>query len=99
MIKCKGVCDACKKEFDLDAGSFAVKIEKDNFDGCSDKWTVTILRSTNDAVGFEGFFHACGKTCLYRTINNVISRRTEEDGFRVILEKATKGQGHGIEKT
>jgi len=37
MIKRRGVCDVCKKEFDLDAARFSVKIEKDNRDGFSDK--------------------------------------------------------------
>lgn len=84
MIKRKGVCDVCTTEFELDKGSFAVRIVEDTFDRSSKKWTITILNCASDTPN-EGFSHVCGISCLYEAIiNKVNDKKTEECNFRII---------------
>lgn len=83
MIKRKGVCDVCTTEFELDDGSFAIKITEDDVDPSSKKWTITIL-SCVDHIPSEGFSHVCGLTCLYQAIDKAIDKKTEECRFKII---------------
>ncbi|NLW34544.1 hypothetical protein [Syntrophorhabdus aromaticivorans] len=97
MIKRKGVCDICTKEFELNDGSFAIRIIEDNLNRHSKKWTVTVLSCIEDASD-DGFSHVCGKACLYRAMDEFIGRRTEECRFRVIVDNSTDERaipGHG----
>jgi len=97
MIKRKGVCDICTKEFELNAGSFALRIVEDTFDRYSKKWTVTVLSCIKDAPE-EGFSHVCGKTCLYRAMDQFMGKATEECKIRVVVDNSIDGsaaQEHG----
>lgn len=96
MIKRKGVCDVCTREFELDEGSFAIGIAEDIVDRHVKKWTVTILSSVQEAPG-EGFSHVCGKTCLYRAMDEFITKKTEPCKFKVIVDNTDDSaiQGHG----
>jgi hypothetical protein len=77
MIKRKGVCDVCTTQFDLDEGSFAVRIMEDEIDCSHKKWTITVLDCTEDTPE-KGFSHVCGIGCLYETITKVIDKTREE---------------------
>ncbi len=96
MIKRKGVCDVCTREFELDKTSFAIGITEEILDHRVTKWTVTILGSVEEAPG-EGFSHVCGKTCLYRAIDEFITKKTEPCRFKVIVDNTDGGaiEGHG----
>jgi len=83
MIKRKGVCDVCTREFELDEGSFAIGIAEDIVDRHVRKWTVTILSSVQEAPG-EGFSHVCGESCLFRAMEQAIEKTTKECRFKVI---------------
>ena len=83
MIKRKGVCDVCKTEFELDKGSFGIKIMEDDFGPSSKKWTITVL-SCGDGCLDEGFSHVCGMACLYQAISEVIDKKTNEPDFKII---------------
>ncbi|MGD9579585.1 MAG: hypothetical protein AB7Y74_15210 [Syntrophorhabdus sp.] len=85
MIKRKGVCDICAKEFELNEGSFAIRIIEDKLDRYSKKWMVTIVGCVKDAPD-EGFSHVCGKTCLYRALDKVMGKKTEENRLSVIVD-------------
>ena len=78
MITRKGICDVCTTQFELDDGSFAVRIlEEDDLDCSHKKWTITVLSCTKDTPE-EGFSHVCGISCLYETITKVIDKTKEE---------------------
>jgi hypothetical protein len=83
VIKRKGVCDVCTTEFELDQGSFGIKILEDNLDPRSKKWTITVS-SCADGCLDEGVSHVCGMTCLYEAISEVIEKKTKESDFRII---------------
>ncbi|OPY80635.1 MAG: hypothetical protein A4E65_01408 [Syntrophorhabdus sp. PtaU1.Bin153] len=102
MIKHKGVCDICTKEFELSDGSFAIRIAEDSLDRHSRKWTITVLSCIQDAPD-DGFSHVCGKACLYRAMDEFIGKKAEECRFRVIVDNSTdecpiKGHGGTINK-
>ena len=94
MIKRKGVCDFCEREFELNEGSFAIRIFEDGPDHSSRKWTVTILSCVKD-VPEEGFSHVCGKACLYRAIDEFIGKKAEERRLRVIVDNTDESPTHG----
>jgi hypothetical protein len=83
MIKRKGVCDVCTTEFELDKGSFGIRITEDNLGPSSKKWAITVL-SCVDGCMDDGFSHVCGMTCLYEAISGVIEKKTKESDFRII---------------
>lgn len=85
MIRRKGVCDICGKEFELHEGSFAIQMIEDRLDRCPNRWTFTVLSCVDD-VPAEGFSHVCGKACLYRAMDELIGRKTEEGKFRLIVD-------------
>ncbi len=87
MIKRKGICDICDKEFELSDGSFAIRVVEDSLDRHSKKWVVTILSCIQDAPD-DGFSHVCGRACLCRALDEFIGRRTEECRFRVIVDNS-----------
>jgi hypothetical protein len=77
MIKQKGVCDVCTKEFELNGGSFGVKIDADNLDYYSHNFTFTVLLSAKAAPSDSPFLHVCGKACLYRLFDQHIDKAQE----------------------
>ena len=83
MIKRKGVCDVCNTEFELDEGSFGIRILEDHLGPSSKKWTITIMSCVDGCID-EGFSHLCGMTCLYEAISEVIGRKTKESDFKII---------------
>ena len=83
MIKRKGVCDVCTTEFELDEGSFGMRITEGNLGPSSRKWTITISSCVDGCLD-EGFSHVCGMACLYQAISEVIDKKTKESDFRVI---------------
>lgn len=85
MIKRKGVCDVCTREFELDEGSFALRISEEIADRHGVKWTATIFNSVQDPPG-EGFSHACGKACLYRAMDQFFAKRMGQCTFKVIID-------------
>jgi len=82
MIKRKGVCDVCHTEFDLDEGSFGIKIVEDNRGPSPRKWTITVT-SCADGCLEEGFSHVCGMACLYEAISEVVEKKTQEPDFKI----------------
>ena len=82
MIKRKGVCDVCTTEFELDEGSFGIRIIEDNLGPSSKKWTITVM-SCADGCPDEGFSHVCGMACLYEAISDVVEKRTKEADFKI----------------
>jgi len=83
MIKRKGVCDVCHTEFELDEGSFAIKIAKSNSGPSPMKWTITVT-SCVDGCLEEGFSHVCGMACLYDAISEAVEKKTQESDFKVV---------------
>ena len=83
MIKRKGVCDVCTTEFELDDGSFGIRIMEDNLGPSSKKWNITVV-SCVDGCLEEGFSHVCGMTCLYEAISGVIDKKTKGSDFRIV---------------
>jgi hypothetical protein len=83
MIKRKGVCDVCTTEFELDKGSFGIRITEDNLGPSSKKWSITVLSCVDGCLD-EGFSHVCGMACLYQAISKVIDVKTKESDFRII---------------
>jgi hypothetical protein len=83
MIKRKGVCDVCTTEFELDEGSFGIRIMEDSFGPSSKKWTITISSCVDGCLD-EGFSHVCGMTCLYEAISEVVDRKTKESDFKIV---------------
>jgi hypothetical protein len=83
MIKLKGVCDVCHTEFELDEGSFGIKIVHDNRGPSPEKWTITVSSCADGCVD-EGFSQVCGITCLYEAISEVIEKKTREPHFRIV---------------
>jgi hypothetical protein len=83
MIKRKGVCDVCTREFELEEGSFGVRIMEDNLGPASKKWTITVLDCVDGCLD-EGFSHVCGMACLYQALSEVIDKKTRESDFRKI---------------
>jgi hypothetical protein len=83
MIKRKGVCDVCSTEFELDKGSFGIRIVEDDFGPSAKKWTITVLSCADGCID-EGFSHLCGMTCLYQAISEAIDKRTKEPHFRIV---------------
>ena len=82
MIKRKGVCDVCGTEFELDEGSFGIKIAEDNL-GAAKKWTITVS-SCADGCLDEGFSQVCGLTCLYEAIGEVVENKTKESHIKIV---------------
>lgn len=72
MIKQKGVCDVCTKEFELNNGCFAVLVEEEV--GLGNKPHITIRIASILASG-EAYSHVCGKACLYRMIDKHIDTK------------------------
>ena len=83
MIKRKGVCDVCTTEFELDEGTFGIRIAEDNSGSSSKKWTITVLSCVDGCLD-EGFSHVCGMACLYKAISEVIEKKTKEPHFRIV---------------
>jgi hypothetical protein len=83
MIKRKGVCDVCTTEFELEEGSFGIKIMEDHFGPSSKKWTITVSNCVDGCLD-EGFTHVCGMACLYHAISEVIDKKTKEPDLRII---------------
>ena len=83
MIKLKGVCDVCGTEFELDKGSFGIRITEDVPGPSSKKWMITVL-SCVDGCPDEGYSHVCGMACLYHAISEVVEKKTKEPHFRII---------------
>ena len=82
MIIRKGICDVCGTEFELDEGSFGVKIVGDKL-GTSKKWTITVS-SCADGCLDEGFSQVCGLTCLYEAIGEVVENKTKESHIKIV---------------
>ena len=59
MIKRKGVCDVCTTEFELDEGSFGIRIMEDHLGPSSKKWTITVSNCVDGCLE-EGFSQVCG---------------------------------------
>jgi hypothetical protein len=59
MIKRKGVCDVCNTEFELDEGSFGIRIMDDHLGPSSKKWTITVSNCVDGCLE-EGFSQVCG---------------------------------------
>jgi hypothetical protein len=83
MIKRKGVCDVCTREFELDEGSFGIRISEDNASASSRKWVITVSSCVDGCLD-EGFSHVCGMACLYEAISEAIEKKTEESDFRIV---------------
>jgi hypothetical protein len=83
MIKRKGVCDVCTREFELEEGSFGIRIMEDNLGPSSRKWMITVMDCVDGCLD-EGFSHVCGMACLYQAISEVIDKKTKESDFRII---------------
>ena len=83
MVKLKGVCDVCNTEFELDEGSFGIKIVEESQGPSPKKWTITVSSCAGGCVD-EGFSQVCGMTCLYEAISEVIEKRTKEPHFRIV---------------
>ena len=77
MIKRKGICDICTTQFELDEGSFAVRIMEEELDCSHKKWTIEVSSCTEDTPS-KGFSHVCGMTCLWETITKAIGKTKEE---------------------
>ncbi len=83
MIKRKGVCDVCTTEFELDEGSFGIKIIEDNGGPSSKRWTITVMSCADGCID-EGFSHVCGMACLYEALSEVIEKKTEEPDLAIV---------------
>lgn len=83
MIKRKGVCDVCNTEFELDEGSFGIKIVEDRLGPSHRKWTITVS-SCADGCLEEGFSHVCGMACLYEAISEVVDKKSKEADFEIV---------------
>jgi len=83
MIKRKGVCDVCSTEFELDEGSFGIKIMEDHLGPSSKKWTITVSNCV-DGCFEEDFSQVCGMTCLYKAISEVVGKKTKESDLRIV---------------
>jgi len=83
MIKRKGVCDVCNTEFELDEGSFGLKIVEDTLGASPRKWTITVA-SCADGCLDEGFSQVCGLTCLYEAISEAVEKKTKESDLRIV---------------
>jgi hypothetical protein len=83
MIKRKGVCDVCNTEFELDEGSFGIRIVEDKLGPSPRKWTITVS-SCADGCLEEGFSQVCGLTCLYEAISEVVEKKTKESDLRIV---------------
>lgn len=69
--KLKGVCDVCRKEFDLCNGSF--KIDAHINDADSNEVLIKITKMGESTIHHDpGAFHACGKHCLFRHLDVII---------------------------
>jgi hypothetical protein len=83
VIKRKGVCDICSTEFELDEGSFGIRIAEDHLGSSSKRWTITVTSCLNGCLD-EGFSHVCGMACLYQAISDVVDKKTKEPDFTVV---------------
>jgi hypothetical protein len=83
MIKRKGVCDVCTTEFELDEGSFGIKIAGGSLGPSSKKWTISVSSCVDGCLD-EGFSHVCGMTCLFEAISAVIEKKTREPDLTII---------------
>ena len=83
MIKRKGVCDVCHTEFELDGGSFGIKIVEDSLGPSPKKWTITVTSCVDGCLD-EGFSHVCGMACLYEAISEVVEKKTQESDFKIV---------------
>ena len=83
MIKRKGVCDVCNTEFELEEGSFGLRIMEDDLGPSAKKWTITVSNCVDGCLE-EGFSHVCGMACLYKAISEVVDKKTREADFKVI---------------
>lgn len=61
MIKSKGVCDICQKEFEIGNGCFAVQFNHDKGVLEMKIWTDLLTSPREDWI-----VDICGKECLYR---------------------------------
>lgn len=71
MIKQKGVCDVCMSEFELNGGTFGVKVIKSE-EGTIPRTVIEIFHNAHEAP--EGYQHICGKACLYRLVDTFIDK-------------------------
>jgi hypothetical protein len=83
MIKQKGVCDVCGREFELDEGSFGIAIAEDEFAPSSKRWTITVASCAGGCL-HEGLFHVCGMACLYEAISSAVDKKAKESDFRIV---------------
>ena len=83
MIKRKGVCDVCNTEFELDEGSFGIRIMEDHLGPSSKKWTITVSNCVDGCLE-EGFSQVCGMTCLYKAVSEVVEKKTKESDLRIV---------------
>ena len=92
MIKRKGVCDVCSTEFELDEGSFGIKIMEDHLGPSSKKWTITVSNCVEGCFE-EDFSQVCGIACLYKAISEVVGKKTKESASDT--DRGTASRGHG----
>ena len=83
MIKQKGVCDVCGREFELDDGSFGIAIVEGDFTSSSKKWTITVVSCANGCL-HDGLFHVCGMACLYEAISSAVDQKKKESDFSIV---------------
>lgn len=71
MIKQKGVCDSCGKEYEF-VSSFAIRIVGDEIRGQLNYIKVSHVA---DVIKLDdNYRHVCGKACLYRMIDEFIDK-------------------------
>lgn len=75
MIKQKGVCDVCTGEFELNGGTFGVKVTQ----GGEDVQRTTVFIVHGAAKSPEGYNHVCGKACLYRMLDEHLDKGATDD--------------------
>jgi hypothetical protein len=83
MIKQKGVCDVCGREFELDEGSFGITISEEDRGASGGRWTITFASCAHGCLN-EGFSHVCGMACLYEAISGAVDKKHGEPDFKVI---------------
>jgi hypothetical protein len=83
MIKRKGICDVCTREFELEEGSFGTRITEGNLGPSSRKWEITVVSCVDGCID-EGFLHVCGMACLYQAISEVVDKKTKEADLRIV---------------
>jgi hypothetical protein len=68
MIKQKGVCDECGKEFEINGGCFAISLNV--YSENPKIMQMNIYKNIFQAP--EDYVHLCGKQCLYKFIDKEI---------------------------